>query len=232
MPNGQCLAEKTPWNYLDSALSRRHISHATGAQLSASDLAEWEGLLEDVPLSSRPNWKEDPVFLDAQTYFAEHGSFEALRAKKKKDGSVAAEQARLLRDLRIVRKALLRDQRDQKGHLLRRRLSSETQHKWEDAFAGAWSWGKDRQKELYCPGDCVQGERFEWPRTPYCCQSHACYLCGTDFPCKADLVTHWRDEHLRLPYEVMENFGKDRVEKKIRKLLFGRKEGRKGGHTE
>ena len=157
LPDQQCASEKTVWDYLDSALSRRHVSQASGSQLCSSDFAAWEALFEALPAEIRPSWKEDPVYFAAQAYFAEHGSFESLRSRKKKDGSITAEQVQLLRDLRIVRKAIHADQRDKHGHLLRRRLSFEIKRKWEDAFEGAWSWGEDRQKEFYCPGDCVTG---------------------------------------------------------------------------
>ena len=70
------------------------------------------------------------------------------------------------------------------------------------------------------PGEAIKGSRCEWPKEPYMCQPCPCYLCGSDFPCKEDLVYHWRTQHLDLPASQRDGLSDYRVEEEIRTRIF------------
>ena len=72
LPEREGVETSLNW-YVESALSRRYLSIAEdgkgGEQLSADEVARWEGLFAKLPLDRRPVWKEDPLIEAARSVF-------------------------------------------------------------------------------------------------------------------------------------------------------------------
>eukprot|EP00973_Karenia_brevis_P057631 8017664-Karenia_brevis.AAC.1 len=47
------------WQYLHSALGRRHLTTDSGEQLTAQQVSAWEAIFATVAEASRPAWSED-----------------------------------------------------------------------------------------------------------------------------------------------------------------------------
>jgi len=234
-PEAVCLTERTAARYVSSALERLHASTPSGLQLSQEQVASWQHVFETLPLEVvRPSWQEDSCFVAARLFFEQNGHFNVQKHDRRKRAQLSEEERQedgLARSLEVVRRAKVQDvaertQRRRKDRqqaepvLLRRKLSNETVKKWEQAFGNAWQWLPCRSKETYVPGECVAGARHEWPREPYFCKAAPCYLCGADFDCKEQLLSHWRASHLKLCEHGGPDLSDYRVEEEMRKRIF------------
>ena len=83
--------EFTAARYLGSALERRHVSTATGEQLTLDQCTAWEQCLKNLPVDQEaPQWQVDPSFGTALDFFNCHGHL----TPQKLDGGCQAPQMR------------------------------------------------------------------------------------------------------------------------------------------
>ena len=215
LPSGDVEAEAFAWHYVDSALGRRHATTGSGEQLTARKVHEWDKILASLGEDSRPDWREDPVFVMAQSFYVTYGHMRVPRAKKGDN----SEEAQLSRELDILRKALYSDHRDGRGQLLRRQLTAQDVSKWDASCPGVWQ--EERERGQFIPAQHVLGQRHHWPREPLLCKPCGCYLCGDDFDTKPELIDHWHSEkHMSLPEDMAESIDPQRVEEVLPKRLF------------
>ena len=220
-PNSDCPldgveSERCAFAYVQSALSRRHVSAPGGEQFTAAPTEQGDAIFRVLPLDQRPTWFEDPVLVRAQEYFERSGSLEVPQAKREQD----AEQKQLIIDIRHVRAAKMRDVRNRKGFV---GASSALRCGRSEMGAGVprcLALVEDAQRQPYIPGSLVEGSRHEWPRLPYHCKPCGCYLCGEDFDIKPELVAHWRDAHIDAAADVKDALTNEQVEEEVRKRIF------------
>ena len=202
--------------YLASALRRRHVGDDSGEQLSLSDVAEWNAVLQLLPTDDQPSWEEDWVLVQTSEFYQLHGHLNLRRGKNIEDKAELA----LARGLHTLRRALYNDQKSEAGFLIRRQLVTADVTKWERAIPKNLLWESVREKTHYLPGCCVEALRYIWPRTPFLCKPCGCYLCGADFNSKPDLLQHWRDAHIQLPQEEKDLLQDLQIEEEMRKRIF------------
>jgi hypothetical protein len=231
--DARSIAEHYASLYIDSALARQHVSTSTGPQLTHKEHLAWARLLSTLPPESVPDWPGDPVMAHTRSFYQSNGHLDARKRnlhERTKLSEQEREEDQLARDLVIVRRAKQQDVydhmrragmvRNTRSTLLRRKLSQAAVELWESEFGTAWHWLPGREKGIYIPGSAVIGDRHEWSREPFFCKAVGCYLCGSDFDSKRELVSHWRDEHLDLPPAIKAEICDYQVEETIRSRIF------------
>ena len=128
-------------SYLQSALSRRHASDATGEQLSPSCLTLWQQVLHRIPKERRPDWLPDPALEPLQAYYLSHGNLNVMATSRKRNDP----GRKLQYDLRNSRRARLGDVTDANGVLLRRMLSPTDVATWQAIIPADVLWGTVRK---------------------------------------------------------------------------------------
>ena len=150
--NADDEAERRASTYVQSALARRHMSTATGLQLTTEQVNQWEGVLRGHAAHGTQLWQGDPILNRAVAFYREHGRLAAQKYNQRCQdlADVEREEDVLARSLDQVRRAKAEDVYDcVRGHgrarnklpvLIRRKLTMAEVDLWETTFGAAWQW--------------------------------------------------------------------------------------------